>query len=294
MSILAHSHKLALGTAQFGLSYGIANNAGKASKTTVKQLLNIARTSDITMFDTAISYGNSEKTLGLHNLATFNIVSKLPEVPPDCLKVEEWIAEQVLASLKRLNINKLQALLLHRPAQLLEPVGDRLYRSILRLKEQGLVSQIGVSVYGPNELSQLVNRFDFDIVQAPMNIFDRRMEDTGMLNQLKKAGVAIHIRSAFLQGLLLMPSAKIPVYFAPWLPLIKAYHDWLVEQNLSPVQACLSYLNQQADIDKIIVGVDNAQQLQQIITAIDRPRIDIPSFLQSTDEGLLNPSRWLL
>lgn len=294
MNILAHSHKLALGTAQFGLSYGLANNAGKASSDTVQQLLNIARTSNITMFDTAIAYGDSEQVLGRYNLAKFEIVSKLPEVPLDCLKVEEWVEKQVLASLKRLKINKLQALLLHRPAQLLEPSGETLYKSILRLKEKGLVSQIGVSVYGPDELSELIKRFDFDVVQAPMNIFDRRMEATGMLKQLKKAGIAIHIRSAFLQGLLLMPSAKVPVYFAPWSPLLSTYHHWLIEQNLSPLQACLSYLNQQADIDKIIVGVDNAQQLQQIITTIDRLMIDIPDFLQSADEGLLNPSRWQL
>lgn len=294
MNILAHSHKLALGTAQFGLSYGLANNAGKASSDTVQQLLNIARTSDITMLDTAIAYGDSEKALGLHNLAAFNIVSKLPEVPIDGLKVEEWVEKQVLASLKRLKINKLQALLLHRPAQLFEPSGERLYKSILRLKEQGLVSQIGVSVYAPDELSKLVERFNFDVVQAPMNIFDRRMKDTGMLSQLKKTGVAIHIRSAFLQGLLLMPIAKIPVYFAPWSPLINTYHHWLIEQNISPLQACLSYLNQHGDIDKIVVGVDDIWQLKQIIAAIDTPSTDIPDFLQSVDEGLINPSRWQL
>jgi len=113
-----------------------------------------------------------------------------------------------------------------------------------------------------------------------------------MLKYLKKKGVTIHIRSAFLQGLLLMPSEKIPVYFAPWAPLIKQYHQWLNQQSLSPLQACLSYLNQHSDIDKIIVGVDDIWQLKQIIAAIDTPITDIPDFLQSVDEGLLNPSRW--
>lgn len=292
MSILAHSHRLALGTAQFGLSYGLANMTGKVSKDTVCKLLNMAGASDISMLDTAISYGDSETALGLHNLAAFNLVSKLPEVPPDCIMVEGWVTEQVHASLKRLKINKLHALLLHRPAQLLEPVGEALYKSLSTLKEQGLLGQIGVSIYSPNELSQLIERFNFDVVQAPMNIFDRRMENTGMLSQLKKTGVAIHIRSAFLQGLLLMPSERIPAYFAPWSDLINAYQNWLTKNKLSPLQACLSYLHQQTDIDKIIVGVDNIQQLQQIIASVNMPMIDIPDFLQSADEGLLNPSRW--
>ncbi|MGM8871894.1 aldo/keto reductase [Psychrobacter sp. 2Y5] len=294
MHSLAPSHKLALGTAQFGLPYGVANMTGKASSATVKEIIDIARAADITMLDTAISYGDSEAVLGQQNLTTFNLVSKLPEVPHDCLNIEKWVRAQVRVSLKRLQASKLHGLLLHRPAQLLEPVGEALYRSLLRLKEQGLVDHIGVSIYSPNELFQLLKSFDFDVVQAPVSLFDRRMEHTDMLSQLKKAGVAIHSRSAFLQGLLLMPSAKIPVYFTPWLPLIKAYHDWLAEQNLSALQACLSYLTQQVDIDKVIVGVDNAHQLQQIITASSLPKIAIPERLYCTDEDLLNPSRWLL
>jgi len=91
-----------------------------------------------------------------------------------------------------------------------------------------------------------------------------------------------------------MSNDKIPVYFAPWAPLIKQYHQWLNQQSLSPLQACLSYLNQHSEIDKIIVGVDDMWQLKQIIAAIDAPSIDIPDFLQSVDEGLINPSRWQL
>lgn len=294
MNILAHSHKLALGTAQFGLKYGLANMADKVPSDMVAQLLEIASACDITMLDTAIAYGDSEQVLGRYNLTKFEIVSKLPAVPSDCSNVEEWVLEQTIASLKRLKTDKLHDLLLHRPAQLLETNGEKIYKSILKLKEQGMVDQIGVSVYGPDELSELIKRFDFDVIQAPMNIFDRRMENTGMLKQLKKAGAAIHIRSAFLQGLLLMPSEKIPVYFAPWAPLIKQYHQWLNQQSLSPLQACLSYLNQHSDIDKIIVGVDDIWQLKQIIAAINTPNIGIPDFLHSVDEGLINPSRWQL
>lgn len=294
MNILAHSHKLALGTAQFGLKYGLANMADKVPSDMVAQLLKIASAYDITMLDTAIAYGDSEQVLGRYNLTKFEIVSKLPAVPSDCSNVEEWVLEQTMSSLKRLKTDKLNDLLLHRPAQLLGTNGEKIYKSILKLKEQGIVDQIGVSVYGPDELSELIKRFDFDVIQAPMNIFDRRMENTGMLKQLKKAGAAIHIRSAFLQGLLLMPSEKIPVYFAPWASLIKQYHQWLNQQSLSPLQACLSYLNQHSDIDKIIVGVDNIWQMKQIIAAIDAPIADMPDFLQSVDEGLINPSRWQL
>ena len=294
VNIAEQSQKLALGTAQFGLAYGLANETGKVSSDTVQQLLKVASAFNITMLDTAIAYGDSEQVLGLHNLAKFEITSKLPAVPSNCLNVEEWIVEQTVSSLKRLSTDKLNGLLLHRPDQLLESNGEKIYKSMLRLKEQGTVDKIGVSIYGPDELSELIKRFDFDVIQAPMNILDRRMENTGMLKQLKKTGVAIHIRSAFLQGLLLMPSEKIPVYFTPWASLIKQYHHWLNQQGISPLQACLSYLNQYSDIDKIIVGVDSIWQLKQIAAAIDTPITDIPDCLQSVDEGLINPSRWQL
>ena len=294
VNIAEQSQKLVLGTAQFGLAYGLANETGKVSSDTVQQLLKVASAFNITMLDTAIAYGDSEQVLGLHNLAKFEITSKLPAVPPSCLNVEEWIVEQTVSSLKRLRTDKLNDLLLHRPDQLLESNGEKIYKSMLRLKEQGMVDKIGVSVYGPDELSELIKRFDFDVIQAPMNILDRRMENTGMLKQLKKTGVAIHIRSAFLQGLLLMPSEKIPVYFTPWASLIKQYHHWLNQQGISPLQACLSYLNQYSDIDKIIVGVDSIWQLKQIAAAMDTPITDIPDCLQSVDEGLINPSRWQL
>ena len=294
VNIAEQSQKLALGTAQFGLAYGLANATGKVPSDTIEQLLKVASEFNITMLDTAIAYGDSEQVLGVHNLAKFEITSKLPAVPPGCLNVEEWIVEQTVSSLKRLRTDKLNDLLLHRPDQLLESNGEKIYKSMLRLKEQGMVDKIGVSVYGPDELSELIKRFDFDVIQAPMNILDRRMENTGMLKQLKKTGVAIHIRSAFLQGLLLMPSEKIPVYFTPWASLIKQYHHWLKQQGISPLQACLSYLNQYSDIDKIIVGVDSIWQLKQIAAAIDTPITDIPDCLQSVDEGLINPSRWQL
>ena len=294
VNIAEQSQKLALGTAQFGLAYGLANETGKVSSDTVQQLLKVASAFNITMLDTAIAYGDSEQVLGLHNLAKFEITSKLPAVPSNCLNVEEWVLEQTVSSLKRLRTDKLNDLLLHRPGQLLESNGEKIYKSMLRLKEQGMVDKIGVSVYGPDELSELIKRFDFDVIQGPMNILDRRMENTGMLKQLKKIGVAIHIRSAFLQGLLLMPSEKIPVYFTPWASLIKQYHHWLNQQGISPLQACLSYLNQYSDIDKIIVGVDSIWQLKQIAAAMDTPITDIPDCLQSVDEGLINPSRWQL
>lgn len=287
--------KIALGTAQFGLSYGVANQSGnKIPKSVVSQLLKKAREVGISTLDTAVAYGDSEEVLGSQNLNGFSIVSKIPQVPSGLGNIADWLNSQLMGSLSRLKVDKLDTLLLHRPEQLLELGGEELYQEIIKLKKQGLVDKIGVSVYGPKELSELIKSFDFDVIQAPMNIFDQRMETTGLLAKLKSRGVEVHIRSAFLQGLLLMPKEQIPIYFKSWRGLLNDYHNWIHEHNLTPLQACLGYLNQQQYIDQIIVGVDNLEQLEKIAIAIDKPIPEIPDFLQSTDENLINPSRWQL
>lgn len=287
-------HKLALGTVQFGLPYGIANQQGQVSQLVIKQLLDSAKNFGISTLDTAIAYGDSEKALGLQDLQDFTVISKLFEMPNDCHSIDNWVERQLCDSLNRLQLNSLEALLFHRPLQLLESNGQELYQAVLKLKNKGLIKRIGVSMDSFAELPKVIQHFDFDIVQAPMNIFDRRMETSGLLTQLKSAGVEVHIRSAFLQGLLLMSVDQIPSYFQPWSHLFNTYHSWLDAHDISPLQACLSYLNQNSKVDKIVVGVDSLQQLEQIVDAVSKPTLTIPDFLESTDEELINPSRWQL
>lgn len=286
--------KLVLGTVQFGLPYGVANQQGQVSQTVIKQILDRARDASIATLDTAIAYGESERALGLQNLQGFAVISKLFEISDDCDDVENWVEQQLVDSLNRLQLDSLDALLFHRPTQLLEVGGQRLYEAVIRLKEQGLVKRIGVSMDDFEQLPKIVQHFDFDVVQAPMNIFDRRMETSGLLTQLKSAGVEVHIRSAFLQGLLLMSLDQTPSYFQPWSDLFNTYHNWLDMHGISPLQACLSYLNQNSKVDKVVVGVDSLEQLEQIVDAMAKPVLAIPDFLQSTDERLINPSRWQL
>nr|WP_317199860.1 aldo/keto reductase [uncultured Psychrobacter sp.] len=284
--------KLMLGTAQFGLPYGVANQNGQVSQTVIQEMLCCAYDAGVSTLDTAIAYGNSEEALGLQNLQKFAVVSKLFELPNECTDIATWVEQQLHASLKRLQIESLEALLFHRPIQLLEPKGQQLYQAMLMLKEQGLVKRIGISMYRFEELPEVIKHFDFDIVQAPMNIFDRRMQTSGLLSKLKGAGVEVHIRSAFLQGVLLMDPKQTPNYFLPWAELFNAYHYWLSSVDVTALQACLSFLNQNSKVDRIIVGVDNLQQLKQIINVMTMPIVKIPSFINSTDEALIDPSRW--
>ena len=143
--------KLALGTAQFGMSYGINNIVGQVSQQAAQQILQYASLVGIHTIDTAISYGSSEQCLGLAVVDAFEVITKLPPIPDSCDNVEDWVLREVEGSLNRLGIVSLYGLMLHRPDQLYGQMGERVLASLMRLKEAGLVKKIGVSVYDPGE-----------------------------------------------------------------------------------------------------------------------------------------------
>lgn len=286
------SKRLALGTVQFGLPYGIANQAGQVSRDEATAILDHAWAMGFDTLDTAIAYGESEQRLGEIGVGQWQIISKLPAIPEPCTDVTAWVRESVLGSLERLRIPKLHGLLLHRAQQLLGPQGDALYRALIALKDQGMVEKIGVSIYGPDELDALWPRFQFDMVQAPFNIIDRRLAASGWLTRLHQAGTEVHTRSVFLQGLLLMEATKRPATFNRWHPLWQQWHRWLEDQALTPLQACLNFTLSQPEIDRVVVGVDSLKQLQGILGSVEVPAVKPPAALMSEDLDLINPSRW--
>ena len=284
--------RLALGTVQFGLPYGIANQDGQVTRPVAKTMLQLAAAKGIDTLDTAIAYGESETCLGEVGAQGFKLVTKLPPVPAGCGDVSRWVHEQIDASLARLGVKVVYGLLLHRPEQLLGSDGNALYQAMQKLKETGQVQKIGISIYAPRALDALMPRFRFELVQAPFNLMDRRLHASGWLQRLKNEGVEIHTRSVFMQGLLLMPRVDIPAKFAPWTELWDKWHKWLSDHNVSAVQASLAFPLAFPEIDRIIVGADNETQLKQIIDAVDSNAIDNLPDLQCDADSLINPAQW--
>lgn len=284
--------RLALGTVQFGLNYGVANRSGQVSRSTAKAMLALALDGGVNMLDTAVAYGESEACLGEVGTDGFKVVSKLPAVPEVCPDVDAWVQAQITISLARLGVKGLYGLLLHRPDQLLAANGMALYVALQRLKEAGTVQKIGISIYAPDQLVELASRFRFDIVQAPLNLVDRRLHESGWLQKLKEDGVEVHTRSAFLQGLLLMPSAGIPVQFARWTGLWHNWDEWLKTHDVGAVQACLAYPLSLPGVDHVVVGADSVSQLAQIIDAAAAACPDDLPDLRCDAQELINPALW--
>lgn len=284
--------RLALGTVQFGLNYGVANKSGQVDAREVGKIIAAAASGGMRTMDTAIAYGSSESVVGACSLASWKIVTKLPALPEDCTDVSAWVMEQLRASLARLNVEAVYGLLLHRPDQLLGPNGKALLEALQLAQARGMALKIGISVYAPIELESLFALHPFELVQAPLNILDRRLVESGWALRLKDRGVELHTRSAFLQGLLLMPADLRPIKFARWAPIWEEWARWLASTRLSPLQACLRYVLSVPEVDRLVVGVDSIKQLEDILSATDGVLPSLPRWPVLPEVELINPAHW--
>jgi len=284
--------KIALGTAQFGMDYGVANGRGQVAAGEIATILQRATSLGIDTLDTAIAYGDSEARLGDAGVTGWRVISKLPALPADMPDPEEWALKQARGSLARLRLNRLDALLLHRSADLTGPNGPVYVKALQRLKSAGLVRALGVSIYDPAELDAIWLLWRPEIVQAPLNVLDRRLIQSGWLRRLTEAGIEVHVRSAFLQGLLLMPDANRPAMFARWAPVLDRWLEWCRHSAVAPLQAALRFVGAQRGVERIVVGVDSTQQLEEICGAAGARCPVPPEELASDDLDLIEPRRW--
>jgi aryl-alcohol dehydrogenase-like predicted oxidoreductase len=286
------SSRFALGTVQFGTSYGVANTLGQVSREEIALILDHAWSAGIDTLDTAIGYGESEQRLGEAGVEQWQVISKLPEIPKACTDVASWVQDSVMDSMGKLGVSRLRGLLLHRSQQLLEPQGEALYKALIAIREQGRVEKIGISIYSPGELDALWPYFQFDLVQSPFNILDRRLVASGWLPRLQQAGTEVHVRSVFLQGLLLMDAVNRPKKFNRWQSLWDEWHSWLIDHESTPLQACLGFIQSQPEINRIVLGVDSLQHLKGIITTSNQDSFSFPEKLECADIALINPAEW--
>jgi len=277
-------NKLALGTVQFGQPYGLSNK--KINIEQAARIIKLAADNGFDTIDTAIAYG-SEQVLGLIGVNQWNVITKLPAISEGSI-ISKWVESSINQSLERLNIDRLEGVLLHCPEQLTPYCGESLYAALQNLKDNNKVKKIGISIYSPDELDELIPKYQFDIVQAPLNVFDRSLITSGWLDRLYEMNIEVHARSVFLQGLLLN---KRPEKFNCWGELFTCWENWLSKNDVSAIEACLSFALLNKKIHRVIVGVDSIDHLQEIISA-SKTVINIPDELSSNDPKLINPSRW--
>lgn len=295
--------RIGLGTAQFGSRYGVSNRRGRPSSREIAAILDLASAAGIDLLDTAAAYGPAEREIGrwrcVKDVNSFRIVTKT--LPIDALVVERehavQITERFMRSLDFLCHSSLHGLLVHHGDLMLRPGAEHVADALRRLRAEGLVAKIGVSVYDAAELEAVFERFDFDLVQVPISVADQRLVNSGHLARLKRRGVEVHARSVFLQGLLLMTPKQLPDAFAATVaPLLARFVRACAELERSPLETCLEFVLGIPEVDCLLAGVNQAAELAQILAAAaaDRPTAVDFAPLAFENSRLLNPVHWSL
>ncbi len=286
--------KLALGTVQFGVDYGINSVSGQVKKKEVERILDYACSKGIDLLDTAPAYGDSEKTLGKVGVKDFKVITKTRSFNGSTIDqtILKTIQNDFYLSLKNLKQDSIYGMLVHNANDLLRPGSEILFNKLNDLKREKKIKKIGVSIYDHIQLKPIIENFDIDLVQLPFNVLDRRLIDSGLLATLQGKNIEVHARSVFLQGLLLMPDQNRPDKFKRWSILWKIWRDWLNDNQITALEATIRHVISMPEISKVLVGVDTKDQLKEIVTASSGALPDIPPEMFTNDVDLLNPSNW--
>jgi aryl-alcohol dehydrogenase-like predicted oxidoreductase len=284
------AQRLALGTAQFGLAYGLNNQAGQPSTTAVAEVLAAAQAAGLTLLDTAAAYGNSEARLGelVGQNPAFELITKLPAGPA------AQVAQQLAESLSRLRRRNLYGVMFHafKPLQE-EPTA---WQALQAARAAGQVARIGASLYHPHEADWLLAEgWDIDLVQVPYNVLDQRF--AAALPQLAARGVEVHVRSAFLQGLLLREPATLPEFFRPLTPKLTQLRTLAAEAGVPLPALLLLFAAYASGVTRAVIGVDSVANLHENIAAAqyaaaaEMLRPALAELAESTDTFIL-PYAW--
>ena len=295
--------KLVLGTAQLGLDYGIANKERRPSEKEAFRIMKSAVESGILYFDTAHSYGNSEIIIGkfLNIYKAYknkiNIITKMAPLKKKKLD-EKDINNRFFESLNRLGQESIYCYMIHNFSDI-ENNCDEIGKVFLKLKENGYIKKIGVSVYDNFQIKFLLNNFSFDLIQLPISIFDQRLINNNSLLELKKKNIEIHARSVFLQGLMFLNENALPKKLTKFKNYIEKLNIISSKFKFSKEEIALLFVNAINKIDKIVIGVEKIDQLQRNVKILNksesfnkiRTLINFENFFIK-DTNIIDPRGW--
>lgn len=291
--------KLALGTVQFGLRYGVANTSGQPAETEVAEILRHAAATGVEVIDTACLYGDSEAVLGrcLPTGHGFRIVTKTQKFAGiDGASAAALLKASFAGSCARLRLPRLYGLLAHDANDLLGTAGDAIWRAMKELQEEQRVIRIGASVYNGGQIDALLQRYPIDLVQLPLSVLDQRLIQSGHLDRLAERNIEVHVRSAFLQGALLMSPDRLPPHLAGLRPCLERISARAASLEISPLQAALRFVSGLKQVAAVVCGVDSLAQFDQLAAALEHPEvalsIDDAAACACNDIQLLDPSQW--
>ena len=303
-----HFSSITLGTVQLGLNYGVANQSGKPSDAEASAILSAAARAGITHLDTARAYGDSEARIGrllpLDSKRIVKIITKLQlrdTLRDDATELEigSAVDSSVNGSCRDLRREHLDILMFHNIADMFRWRGAAIGR-LQNLVERGVIHALGASVYVPNDAVNALMDSRIAHLQIPFNLLDSRWLDGGFLDALaQRPEVCVHVRSVFLQGILINEADAWPNWFAQSRLYVNNIRELTHElRRKSRADLCMAYVRSFPWVTTLVLGVETPLQLEELLVCAAEPALTkdqamlVQSRLSDVPARLLNPGLW--
>ena len=295
MLSLAYKRKLILGTASLKSNYGLDKNI-KLNKKELTKILNFCIKHKISYLDTANNYKLKNFSKYNKNLNKFNIIFKIKiykEEKKSNIQIEKEIFSLVKNFLSKNKIYKIYCVMLHSENSMCSKKKNEIFQILNKLKRQRLTQKIGLSGYNLNNVTKIIKRFHFDILQFPYNLFDQRINDKKFLNLLRKKNIELHIRSIFLQGIFLLNYKKLPYYFNKWRKSFSKLDEIITKKNINILNLSFSHaFNLKYHNKKIIFGIKSLEQINEIKDIVILKNLKFVKNIKNHDKKLILPYLW--
>jgi aryl-alcohol dehydrogenase-like predicted oxidoreductase len=293
--------RIVVGTAQWGMPYGIANRTGIPGSSAVAGMLARAGDAGITTLDTARAYGQSESVLGalVGEDRRFAIVTKVPPLGmagAGEIAGAEAVRRAIDQSLAALRRSRLDAVLLHDPGDRLA-AGGAAWRVLGDLRRAGVIGSLGISARNPAEALEAIDTQDVDVVQVAMSLLDARLMRAGFVDRARAAGKKVFVRSVFLQGVAHLSPQDVPTSLNPLRPVLAAIACWARPRQMTVAEACLLYMRDTCALP-LVLGMESEAQLEANLGTWARAALDpsdladLAALVPDLPDAVVDPSKW--
>lgn len=285
---------MVIGSAQFGMNYGITNVSGEIKTPNITKILDSCLRNNITTIDTANSYGDAEKKLGSIGVSAFKVNTKV-KINSESEEDYRKIRSVILASLNNLNLERINVLFIHNPQELTLKNIKHYSEIFNRILDDGLARKIGISVYHPNDLDLILNGFPIGTLQFPFNLFDMSFLHSGLIDSLSGRGIELQARSIFLQGIILKNFKNLDPKFSSLKRKFEILDEICKNKGITKILAATNFLKL-FDIDSVVFGVDNHDNLLEIIESINKniqlTKDDLKELINHPHDKMCDPRFW--
>ncbi len=284
-----------LGTAQFMNNYGAVDSSPDSGPQQPERILELAASYGLWRLDTAPAYGDAETIIGDFRGTRFQVTTKLSSLVKNVDDAESWVIREIEKSRLRLRDHGIARVLLHDPLGFFRDTFPKSQSILQKVRELLPGVAIGASLYSPDEWADIQKLAELDLIQIPMSPFDQRFLNSGVLELASSSGVKVQARSIFLQGILIAPNHRLPIYFDRWSSLMRDWNDFCSTQLITAAEICYNYAAASEFVDEVVVGVKSTTELDQIFKAATagQKALNLESWANDNLD-LIDPRRWTL